>query len=110
MFALLFGETLAVFLGVLVSLFFTFHVWLMMKAMTTIEFCEKSMKRSSYDGSGYDRGLWGNIRAVLGDNPLLWFLPISPPTGDGLTFASFEDTPLRLSKDMEAGNDLRRRT
>jgi len=110
MFLLLFGETLACFLGLLVTVFFCFHIWLMMKAMTTIEFCEKSMKRTSYDTSVYDRGVYGNIRAVLGDNPMLWLLPVSPPSGDGLTFTSTEDTPLRLSKDMEAGRDIRKKT
>mmetsp|Transcript_14810 Transcript_14810/g.33694 ORF Transcript_14810/g.33694 Transcript_14810/m.33694 type:complete len:298 (-) Transcript_14810:47-940(-) len=92
MFLLLFGETLAGFLALLVTGFFFFHIWLMLKAMTTIEFCEKSMKRSSgtsgssYDVSLYDRGLCGNIRAVLGDNPLLWLLPLSPPSGSGMSF------------------------
>jgi len=76
--------------------------------MTTIEFCEKSMKRTSYDISVYDRGTSGNIRAVLGDNPALWLLPICPPSGDGLTFASTEETPLRLSKDIEVGSDARK--
>merc|ERR1719272_532035 len=110
MFLLLFGETLACFLGLLVTVFFCFHIWLMLKAMSTIEFCEKSMKRTSYDSSVYDRGFYGNIRSVLGDNPMLWLLPISPPSGDGYTFASTEETPLRLSKDMEVGRDIRKKT
>jgi len=92
MFLLLFGETLACFLGLLVSVFFTFHIWLLMKAMTTIEFCEKSMKKSGYDSSAYNRGFMKNLKAVLGDNPLLWLLPCSPPSGSGLTFVE-EDTP-----------------
>merc|ERR1719375_1315272 len=37
LFLIFFGETLACFLGVLVTAFFGFHVWLMMRAMTTIE-------------------------------------------------------------------------
>jgi hypothetical protein len=106
MFLLLFGQTLATFLALLSTLFFAFHIWLMLKSMTTIEFCEKSMKRTAYDSSAYDRGVCGNMRAVLGDYPALWLLPVAPPSGDGLTFTSFEDTPLRLSKDMEAGRDV----
>jgi hypothetical protein len=105
MFALLFGETLAAFLGLLVTVFFLFHIWLMLKAMSTIEFCEKSMKRTGYD-TAYDRGLCGNIRAVLGDNFLLWLCPCSPPSGDGLSYTT-EQTPLRLSKDMEASRGIR---
>jgi len=94
MFLLLFGETLAWFLGILVTAFFCFHIWLTMKAMTTIEFCEKSLKKGgSYDLSIYDRGPYGNITAVLGDNPVLWLLPIAPPKGDGLHFMT-DQTPL----------------
>merc|ERR1719210_2916517 len=54
--------------------------------MTTIEFCEKSMKQGGYNTSVYDHGLLGNIQGVLGDNPLLWLLPCSPPSGTGLNF------------------------
>lgn len=94
MFLLLFGETLAAFLGFLVTVFFVFHIWLILKAMTTIEFCEKSMKRAGYDTSAYDRGICGNIRAVLGDNPFFWFVPFcSAPSGDGLSYFA-EDTKL----------------
>merc|ERR1719346_342889 len=58
----------------------------MLKAMTTIEFCEKYMKNSTYNASSYDRGPFGNMQAVLGDSPLLWLLPLSPPSGKGLHF------------------------
>jgi len=64
----------------------------MLKAMTTIEFCEKSQKQT-YDSSVYDRGTYGNLQAVLGDYPLLWLLPVCPPSGTGLTFAR-EGAPL----------------
>lgn len=104
MFLLLFGETLAIFLGLLLTAFFLFHIWLMLKAMTTIEFCEKSTKRAGYDVSIYDRGLYGNIRSVLGDQPLLWLLPLSPPSGKGLYF-TMEDTP--LARDLERGQSSR---
>jgi len=96
MFCLLFGETLAGFFGVLVTLFFVFHAWLMLKAMTTIEFCEKQSKKGGLTAAVYDRGLYGNICAVLGDRPLLWFVPLSLPSGDGLIFTD-ESTPLKNS-------------
>jgi len=107
MFLLLFGETLAAFLGILVTVFFGFHIWLMLKAMTTIEFCEKQMKRTGYDSSVYDRGVYGNINSVCGDNCLLWLLPCSPPSGKGLNFIG-EETRMS-SKDLEAGRGLRRK-
>lgn len=97
MFFLLFGETLGIFLAILITAFFSFHIWLMVKSMTTIEFCEKSKARIAYDSSVYDRGWIGNIYAVLGDNPWLWLLPLSPPAGDGMSFASE-----RLLKQREA--------
>jgi len=88
MFWLLFGETLASFVGLIVTLFFGFHIYLMLRAMTTIEFCEKSMKRSSYDRNVYDNGCLNNMKAVLGNNVLLWLLPCSPPEGEGLYFVT----------------------
>mmetsp|Transcript_46128 Transcript_46128/g.137880 ORF Transcript_46128/g.137880 Transcript_46128/m.137880 type:complete len:193 (+) Transcript_46128:1-579(+) len=108
-----FGATLALFLTVLLTMFFGFHIWLMFKAMTTIEFCEKSLPKKdgdgsrSYDSSVYDLGVFGNVRAVLGPNVFLWFFPCSRPTGDGLSFVS-EET--RLTKEMESGKGIRRRT
>merc|ERR1719432_312168 len=94
MFLLLFGETLTCFLSVLVTTFFCFHIFLMLKAMTTIEFCEKSQpkkgtstgEKANYDSSAYDLGMLGNLRAVLGRNVFLWLLPLSPPVGDGLNY------------------------
>mmetsp|Transcript_67006 Transcript_67006/g.195929 ORF Transcript_67006/g.195929 Transcript_67006/m.195929 type:complete len:359 (-) Transcript_67006:89-1165(-) len=109
-----FGETLALFLTVLLTMFFGFHIWLMFKAMTTIEFCEKSLPKKdgegasrSYDSSVYDLGVFGNVRTVLGPNIFLWFFPCSRPAGDGLSFVS-EET--RLTKEMESGKGIRRRT
>jgi hypothetical protein len=112
MFMTFFTETLSLFLAVLTTLFFGFHIWLMMKAMTTIEFCEKSLPKKdgearSYDSSVYNLGFFGNIRVVLGDDILLWFFPVSAPSGDGLNFMSDET---RLAKDMESGKGVRRRT
>merc|ERR1719409_954576 len=43
LFCVLFGQSLSVFLACLITPFFFFHIWLMVKAMTTIEFCEKKM-------------------------------------------------------------------
>lgn len=93
MFMLIFGETLAAFLVVLVSAFFFFHIWLMMKAMTTIEFCEKSLKKTGYDSSIYQKGPYQNMCEVMGPKPLLWLLPVSLPSGDGLSWTD-ESSPL----------------
>mmetsp|Transcript_104936 Transcript_104936/g.273906 ORF Transcript_104936/g.273906 Transcript_104936/m.273906 type:complete len:373 (-) Transcript_104936:93-1211(-) len=101
MFCLLFGETLASFLSVLLTGFFFFHVYLMQKAMTTIEFCEKNMKSKGHGASLYDRGPYGNVCAVLGDNPLLWLLPLNPPAeGNGIYFLG--EGRRALARDLEA--------
>ncbi|CAK0838910.1 unnamed protein product [Prorocentrum cordatum] len=109
MFTTFFGWTLNLFLTVLLTAFFGFHIWLMLKAMTTIEFCEKSGAKDSnrrYASSVYDLGLSGNVRAVLGDNVLLWLLPCGGKQGDGLHFVSDES---RLSRDIATGKGIRRK-
>jgi len=105
MFMLIFGETLASFLGLVVTVFFLFHIWLMFKATTTIEFCEKSMK-GNWKTSVYDRGFYGNLCAVLGDNPLLWLWPGSPPSGNGINYNQNENS--KLLKEMEGGRGMRK--
>jgi len=93
MFLLMLAETLAAFLMVLMVSFLSFHIWLMTKAMTTVEFCEKSLKKASYNSSVYSRGIYHNICAVLGPNPVLWLLPISLPEGDGLAWPQPKGQP-----------------
>mmetsp|Transcript_99362 Transcript_99362/g.155365 ORF Transcript_99362/g.155365 Transcript_99362/m.155365 type:complete len:339 (+) Transcript_99362:104-1120(+) len=104
MISLLFGETLAMFLLVLIIAFLSFHVWLMTKAMTTVEFCEKSLKKASYNSSIYSRGFYGNVCAVLGPQPLLWFLPLSFPEGDGLTWPPSKESQGRQSLLQKRGS------
>merc|ERR1719491_1831817 len=115
LFCLLFGESLTIFLGGLISTFFAFHIWLMLKAMTTIEFCEKKMPKGGKDSekeakiekkSAYDLGPWGNVRAVLGPNPATWLVPTEPPIGDGLDFVTAET---RLTKNLEPEGGVRRK-
>lgn len=91
LFMLVFGETLAILMGLLVVLFFSFHIWLMTRATTTIEFCEKSMRgegssSSSSGKSDYDLGALRNVSETLGPIPLLWLLPVAMPAGDGTFF------------------------
>jgi hypothetical protein len=86
MLTLALGETFATFLMVLTTMFLGFHIWLMLMAMTTVEFCEKSLKKASYNSSVFSKGPYSNICAVLGEQPLLWLVPISLPRGDGLAW------------------------
>jgi len=114
MFFVLFGETLSIFLGLLLTTFYCFHIWLMLKAMTTIEFCEKKMPKGGKEqvpdqGSAYDLGWYGNIRGVLGPNPCMWFVPMSPPIGDGLHYVT-PQTPLNRDFEYDYNRGIRRKT
>lgn len=76
MFFLLFGLTLAFFLGTMVTIFFGFHIWLTTMGLTTIEFCEaKFPKKESEKGGGdlfscfenaspFNLGPWRNLAKV----------------------------------------------
>lgn len=105
-FNIIFAETLAGFLGVLVTLFFGFHIWLTAgQGVTTIEFCEKSMPKDDkrpQDTTRFNLGIIGNLRGVMGDNVFLWLLPIGGPSGDGLSFATVQPAEETWADDLEA--------
>jgi len=87
-FFLVFCLVVSCFIAVLLTVFFIFHLFLIVNGMTTIEFCEKAMSK---DGTpkvtiNYSRGLHGNLKAAFGSNHFTWLLPISPPEGDGTYF------------------------
>jgi len=68
-------------LGLVLTGFFTFHLWLIYRQYTTIEFCEKrSDGNETFKTSPYDRGLLNNYKTVLGNNILLWFIPFCKST------------------------------
>jgi len=96
-FLIVFGMTLAVIMCILLKLFFCIHVVLMLRAQTTIEYCEKRQRRTV----SYDAGLMVNLKASLGPNPLLWLLPCNPPEGLGTHFQTapkpFEEEPTAVS-------------
>lgn len=68
---------LASSLGLIITGFFLFHLWLITKQYTTIEYCEKRVEpNSNFATSPYNRGILKNFRSVFGNNVLFWFLPI----------------------------------
>jgi len=77
---------LAFIMGSLMAAFLGFHICLMCRNMTTIEFCEKGTMTRAAGSPGYDRGLWENLTQVLGPQPLLWLLPLDRARGNGLQF------------------------
>lgn len=62
----------------IVTCFFIFHLWLISKQYTTIEYCEKrSENEAGFKLSPYNLGPLRNYKTVLGTNIILWFIPIS---------------------------------
>lgn len=101
MIALLISQTVSVFLGALVTLFFIFHALLVIKGISYIEFCEKTWPRcdaqeATIEMPNYNLGPLQNIIAVFGSNPLFWLLPVASPAGSGLVFPTRE---VALAKD-----------
>lgn len=97
-YALGFSGLVALSLAAILLPFFGFQAWLMSRNMTTVEFAAKRRDGEAFD-SKYDCGLYHNITSVLGDNPLLWLLPVCEPDGDGLFFPASDDSGVRASSD-----------
>lgn len=70
------------------SAFFCFHAYLVAANYTTIEFLEKRGCSPPPDHvNRYNMGIWNNICSVMGDNILVWWLPVRwTCRGDGLVF------------------------
>eukprot|EP00929_Paragymnodinium_shiwhaense_P107094 TRINITY_DN73126_c0_g1_i1.p1 TRINITY_DN73126_c0_g1~~TRINITY_DN73126_c0_g1_i1.p1 ORF type:complete len:331 (-),score=45.75 TRINITY_DN73126_c0_g1_i1:98-1090(-) len=108
-FMVVFGMTLASMMALLLTVFLSLHVWLMLRATTTIEFCEKAYKRNGNNpnvASIYDLGYYHNLVAVLGPNPLLWLLPWGLPTGDGLQFKLSRDRQSQVPSRPPSSKDV----
>jgi len=105
MFFLMFGLSLCFLMGTALTLFWAFHVWLMLQGMTTIEFCEKkgvAQNPANFE-SIYSIGLIGNMQNTLGQNPLAWLLPIAIE-GDGVSFqTNVNPAMMYTGRDLEPG-------
>eukprot|EP00747_Dinoflagellata_sp_TGD_P163938 gnl/TRDRNA2_/TRDRNA2_183180_c0_seq1.p1 gnl/TRDRNA2_/TRDRNA2_183180_c0~~gnl/TRDRNA2_/TRDRNA2_183180_c0_seq1.p1 ORF type:complete len:307 (-),score=32.43 gnl/TRDRNA2_/TRDRNA2_183180_c0_seq1:118-1038(-) len=86
-FLLVLAMVLSSVMAIIMNMFLSFHSYLMVSALTTIEFCEKTVSGNK-KRTAYDHGLYENFCAVLGPHPLLWLLPLSPPEGDGVTYST----------------------
>ena len=64
-------------LALIISAFFTFHLYLICNQYTTIEFCEKRSEDDNtfHTRKPYNRGFCQNFRTILGYNPFFWFVP-----------------------------------
>jgi len=63
-------------------IFFGFQMFLVCRGYTVLEFVEKR-RRPQASGKPFVNpfhvGIWRNLCQVLGDSPLLWFVPVSAP-------------------------------
>eukprot|EP00439_Symbiodinium_sp_Y106_P069860 s396_g12.t1 len=87
-FLLIGTEALTFLLTSILVPFFLFHTWLIVRNLTTIEFCAsfaKTEDEKPYDNP-YDVGIFRNVCAVLGSSPLTWWAPVGGPMGDGINF------------------------
>ena len=74
-------------MGLIITLFFIFHLHLIYTGKTTIEFCEKKAYKDENGETIWNLGPKNNFEAILGTNKLLWFFPTSPTHLDnGLKF------------------------
>jgi palmitoyltransferase ZDHHC2/15/20 len=70
------SQIMASVLGLVITLFFIFHLWLITKQYSTIEFCEKRNEtESNFKVSPYNRGIVQNFKNILGENPFFWLVP-----------------------------------
>lgn len=66
---------------------FGYHIYLISQNRTTLEaFRPPLFRHGGSDRRGFHLGKCNNFREVLGDQPLLWFVPVFSSLGDGLTF------------------------
>lgn len=70
---------LACVFGIIITLFFFFHLYLVCNQYTTIEYCEKRRSRNGMftEKSPYDKGYFQNLKNILGSSVLLWFFPVA---------------------------------
>ena len=70
---------------VVLTLFFKFHIKLVLENKTTIETIDKKNEDFS---SPYTLSKWENVIQVMGENIFLWFVPIKSyagqPVGNGI--------------------------
>jgi hypothetical protein len=75
------GLCISSLISLILTPFTGFHLWLVAKNKTTLEYCERANPNVSYDF-----GIFFNLSQVFGYNPLFWFLPVQTAQGDGLRF------------------------
>ena len=98
---------IAVFIfSIIITMFFKFHVKLVLNNSTTIESLDVEHKK---DNDKFNIGQRQNFEQVFGSDPLLWFIPIPTkrgrPEGDGLTWKTNENITLDSNIKVDESNN-----
>lgn len=56
---------------------------------------QPQQRTPTFTFQNYSEDLYANWRSALGDNPLLWLIPVNFPTGNGIRFKMEEATVAR---------------
>lgn len=86
--------------GLAIGAFFYSHVRLMQQNMTTLESMGSgsSMITITY---GWNVGPLANVKQVLGNNYLLWLVPVATSTGDGISWPQRQESHSSLTAETD---------
>jgi hypothetical protein len=83
-FLIFFAYLLNGVIGLVISGFFGFHCFLIIRGKTTLELVEGKKSVSIFSNcfliffkGDYNQGVWGNIKNTLGTNFFFWCIPTS---------------------------------
>jgi hypothetical protein len=95
-------------LALVLTLFFKYHIGMVLRGTTTIEEMERAGQRSEFD-----LGSWKNWESVFGSNPLFWLLPMhgssGVPAGDGITWEKAEEQRIQAYARSDTPKDGRKK-
>jgi len=94
---------------IVVSMFFRFHVTLVIQNLTTIEHMDRKRgNEARNEVVNYDMGVYYNFIQIFGKNPWLWFLPVTlksgKPVGDGVVWPQKPSNAQKYEIDMSIRN------
>ena len=68
---------ISIALGIAISYFYGFHIWLACKGMTTAEYNSEYKRAQNNPRSDYDVSCFANLKEAFGDSIIEWVLPMS---------------------------------